>query len=137
VEGNKRTSLRQDVQAELARRGQHCQCIRCREVRGRAFGKDDLRLDDQLYPAGFAEEHFLTYVTPADQIAAFLRLSLPGSNSPDTGLNDLHEAALREVTFTGRRWRGDRRCGSACGLGTRLIERASAVPASTVSSAWR
>jgi elongator complex protein 3 len=80
VEGNRRTSLRQDVHAELRQRGQHCQCIRCREVRGRAFGKGDLRLDDQLYPAGSAEEHFLSFVTPADQIAAFLRLSLPGSN---------------------------------------------------------
>ena len=34
VSGNKRTSLRQDVQVEMARRGTHCDCIRCREVRG-------------------------------------------------------------------------------------------------------
>jgi len=33
VEGNRRTSLRQDALAELSRRGQRCQCIRCREVR--------------------------------------------------------------------------------------------------------
>ena len=32
VEGNKRTSLRMDVLAELSRRGQACGCIRCREV---------------------------------------------------------------------------------------------------------
>ena len=32
VAGNKRTSLRMDVFAELARRGQKCSCIRCREV---------------------------------------------------------------------------------------------------------
>ena len=33
VEGNKRTSLRQDVHAELKKRGQVCRCIRCREVK--------------------------------------------------------------------------------------------------------
>ncbi len=35
VEGNKRTSLRQDVQQELSCRGERCQCVRCREVRGK------------------------------------------------------------------------------------------------------
>ena len=35
VEGNRRTSLRQDVHAELRRRGQRCECVRCREVQGR------------------------------------------------------------------------------------------------------
>ena len=38
VAGNKRSSLRQDVQAEMARRGTHCDCIRCREVRGGKVG---------------------------------------------------------------------------------------------------
>ena len=37
VAGNKRTSLRMDVFAELARRGQQCSCIRCREIRGRSL----------------------------------------------------------------------------------------------------
>ena len=31
VEGNCRTSLRQDVHDEMQRRGTHCECIRCRE----------------------------------------------------------------------------------------------------------
>ena len=34
VEGNRRTSLRQDIQDEMKRRGTHCQCVRCREVHG-------------------------------------------------------------------------------------------------------
>ena len=38
VAGNRRSSLRQDVHAEMARRGTHCDCIRCREVRGRESG---------------------------------------------------------------------------------------------------
>jgi elongator complex protein 3 (tRNA carboxymethyluridine synthase) len=131
VEGNKRTSLRQDVHAELRRRGKRCQCIRCREVRGQVLGEGDLSLADEIYPADYAEEHFLSFVTPADQIAAFLRLSLPDSNSQETGLKDLQEAALiREVHVYGQSLEvGDRQQGAAqhAGLGTRLIEQAEAI----------
>ena len=35
VEGNRRTSLRQDIHDEMKRRGTVCQCVRCREVRGK------------------------------------------------------------------------------------------------------
>ncbi len=82
VEGNKRTSLRQDVQAEIARRGAHCDCIRCREVRGGHVEPAALRLDDLVYHPDGAEEHFLSFITPQDQIAGFLRLSLPGADFP-------------------------------------------------------
>ena len=46
VEGNKRTSLRQDIQRELKRRGEACQCIRCREVRGGTIESEALDLQD-------------------------------------------------------------------------------------------
>ena len=51
VEGNKRTSLRQDVQEEMQRRGTRCQCIRCREVRKQAVDLQKLRLEDLVYQA--------------------------------------------------------------------------------------
>ncbi len=41
VEGNKRTSLRMDVHQELAARGTACQCVRCREVRGKQVDEGD------------------------------------------------------------------------------------------------
>ena len=63
VAGNKRTSLRMDVQAELEQRGQRCQCLRCREVRGEDVKFDELQFDDQVYQAGVAEEHFLSATT--------------------------------------------------------------------------
>jgi elongator complex protein 3 len=103
VEGNKRTSLRQDVHLEMKKRGTRCQCIRCREVRKQPLGSEDLKIEDLTYQTGEAEEHFLSFVTEEDKIAAFLRLSLPelGENveSPlDTGLADLQGAAIiREV----------------------------------------
>ncbi|HEX7974035.1 MAG TPA: tRNA uridine(34) 5-carboxymethylaminomethyl modification radical SAM/GNAT enzyme Elp3, partial [Anaerolineales bacterium] len=94
VEGNKRTSLRQDVHEELERRGAACQCVRCREVRGQAVDTGELQIDDLVYKAGQAEEHFLSFVTPDDKLAGFLRLSLPGQGAPDTGLADLKESAI-------------------------------------------
>ncbi len=77
VAGNRRTSLRQDAQLELKRRGQHCECLRCREVRNQAVDPEALRLDDLIYFPAYAEEHFLSYITAGDQVAGYLRLSLP------------------------------------------------------------
>jgi elongator complex protein 3 len=131
VQGNKRTSLRLDVQHELKRRGTRCQCIRCREVRKQTVQADDLRLEDLVYPAGGAEEHFLSFVTPDDSLAAFLRLSLPGEASPSTGLDDLTGAAIiREVHVFGQSLAvGEEQSGAAqhTGLGTELLQRAEQI----------
>jgi elongator complex protein 3 len=131
IAGNKRTSLRQDVQAELARRGQRCECIRCREVRGQKVDSSALRLDDLVYTPDGAEEHFLSFVTPDDRIAGFLRLSLPGPNSPATGMHDLDGAAIvREVHVYGQSLPvGSEQAGAAqhAGLGTRLLAEADEI----------
>ncbi|MFZ5921254.1 MAG: elongator complex protein 3 [Chloroflexota bacterium] len=131
VEGNRRTSLRQDVHEELRRRGTRCQCVRCREVRGRPVSPAALRLDDLAYAADFAEEHFISFVTPDDRIAGFVRLSLPAAGSPQTGLSDLEGAALiREVHVYGQSLSvGEEKEGAAqhSGLGTRLLEEAEKV----------
>lgn len=131
VEGNRRTSLRQDVQNELKRRGTRCECIRCREVRGKPVNPESLKLDDLVYRAGTAEEHFLSFITPDDRLAGFLRLSLPGAASPQTGLHDLDGAALiREVHVYGQSLPvGMEKEGAAqhAGLGTRLLQQAEAI----------
>jgi len=149
VEGNKRTSLRQDVQMEMTRRGTHCDCIRCREVRGEQVETSSLRLDDLVYHPDGAEEHFLSFVTPEDQMAGFLRLSLPGiappnpstrehghpvepvNGSPITGLQDLDGAALiREIHVYGQSLAvGTGQSGAAqhMGLGTRLLAQADVI----------
>lgn len=128
VEGNKRTSLRQDIQREMARRGTRCQCIRCREVRRQKVSEDNLHRKELVYKAGHAEEHFLSFVTPDDRLAGFLRLSLPaaaGRGSPETGLLDLKNAAIiREVHIYGQSLEmGDQQDGAAqhTGLGKTLI----------------
>jgi elongator complex protein 3 len=131
VEGNRRTSLRQDVHDEMKRRGTHCECVRCREVRGKTVSADSLQMDDLIYQAGAAEEHFISYVTPDDKLAGFIRLSLPGQNSPDTGMPDLESAALiREVHVYGQSLPvGAEKEGAAqhAGLGTRLLEKADEI----------
>jgi elongator complex protein 3 len=131
VAGNKRTSLRLDVQQELKRRGTHCQCIRCREVRQQAIQVDTLQLEDMVYQAGGAEEHFISFVTPEDYLAGFLRLSLPGEASPATRMDDLVGAAIiREVHVFGQSLAvGSEQNGAAqhAGLGTELLQRAEAI----------
>lgn len=131
VEGNRRTSLRQDVQNEMKQRGTRCECVRCREVRGRPVSADQLRLDDLGYQTGTAEEHFISFVTPDDGLAGFIRLSLPNADAPQTGLRDLDGAALiREVHVYGQSLPvGAEQVGAAqhAGLGTRLLQEADAV----------
>ena len=128
VAGNKRTSLRQDISAELARRGSQCRCIRCREVRSQLVRPEELDLQDRIYHPAFAEEHFLTFVTPDDRLAGYLRLSLPAADAPDTGLEDLAGAALvREVHVYGQSLpvgSGQEGAAQHSGLGTRLLAEA-------------
>jgi elongator complex protein 3 len=131
VEGNRRTSLRQDVQNEMKQRGTHCQCVRCREVKGKSVSAEALRLDDMVYQAGAAEEHFISYITPDDKLAGFVRLSLPSKGSPQTDMSDLNGAALiREVHVYGQSLAvGAEKEGAAqhAGLGTRLLEEAESI----------
>jgi len=131
VEGNTRTSLRQDIQSEMKKRGTVCQCVRCREVRGKVVEAETLRLDDLTYMAGSAEEHFISFVTPEDGLAGFIRLSLPAKDSALTGMSDLDGAALiREVHVYGQSLAvGAEQTGAAqhLGLGTRLLEEADNV----------
>jgi len=131
VAGNRRSSLRQDVHAEMARRGTHCACIRCREV---GAGKVDtalLHLDNLIYHPDGAEEHFLSFVTPDDKITGFLRLSMPDPESPLTGLTDLAGAAIiREIHIYGQSLAvGAEQSGAAqhAGLGTRLLVEADRI----------
>jgi elongator complex protein 3 len=125
VDGNRRTSLRQDIHIEMKKRGVHCECVRCREVRSKNIDATSVRLDDMNYPTDSAEEHFISFVTPDDKLAGFIRLSLPNENSPATGLTDLDGAALiREVHVYGQSLPvGTDREGSAqhVGLGSRLL----------------
>jgi elongator complex protein 3 len=96
-------------------------------VRKERVNPDELTLDDLVYQADYAEEHFLSFVTPTDMLAGFLRLSLPEGRIA-TGLADLDAAAIiREVHVYGQSLAvGDEKAGAAqhIGLGTELLEQA-------------
>jgi len=130
VAGNKNTSLRQDIHREMVRRGTRCECIRCREIRSKRVNTESVDLHDLVYHPAYAEEHFLSFDTPDDHLAGFLRLSLP-ENTHTTGMTDLDGAAIiREVHVYGQSLElGEERSGIAqhSGLGTRLIERAEEI----------
>jgi elongator complex protein 3 len=133
VEGNRRTSLRQDVHRELARRGQRCQCIRCREVRQVGVDPGDLHWDELVYHAGGAREHFISLATADDRLAGYVRLSLPGVDSPQLPLPDLEGAALvRELHVYGQSLSlgaSERGAAQHQGLGRQLMARAEQVAA--------
>jgi len=131
VEGNKRSSLRQDVLLELQKRGKTCRCVRCREVRTSKVDVQSLQFNDLVYHPAYAEEHFLSFVTPEDQIAGYLRLSLPDANGPKLPMADLENAALvREVHVYGQSLAvGQEQAGAAqhIGLGTTLLKKAGEI----------
>ena len=89
------------------------------------------RLHDLVYSAAEAEEHFISFDTPDDKLAGFIRLSLPSHESPKTGLEDLDGAALiREVHVYGQSLPvGAEKDGAAqhSGLGTQLLETAEEI----------
>jgi elongator complex protein 3 len=131
VEGNKRTSLRQDIQLEMEKRDTVCNCIRCREVRGDAVDFGNLHLDDLVYQTGISEEHFLSYKTIGDKLAGFLRLTLPLLGASIVELADLKDAAIiREVHVYGQSLPvGAEADGAAqhIGMGTKLIKEAECI----------
>ena len=130
VAGNKNSSLRQDVQREMSRRGTICACIRCREVRKKQVSAQEVKLNDLVYKPAHAEEHFLSFDTVDDHLAGFLRLSLPGDTEV-SGIEELRDAAIvREVHVYGQSLEvGEDRVGMAqhSGLGTRLLEEAERI----------
>jgi elongator complex protein 3 len=83
------------------------------------------------YQTGAAEEHFISFVTPEDKLAGFVRLSLPNENSPQTNVSDLDGAALvRELHVYGQSLPvGAEQTGAAqhAGLGTRLLQEAESI----------
>lgn len=136
--GSKRSSLRQDVQLELKKRGEHCRCIRCREIRDSKVKAEDLIFNDHVYQAVYAEEHFLNYSTDDDKLAGYLRLAFPINiedndfSNRRSSLYDLipeleNAALIREVHIYGQSLAvGSEISGAAqhSGLGTELLLKA-------------
>jgi elongator complex protein 3 len=128
VVGNQTTNFRQLVEAELERRGERSRDSRAREVRHRPTSPESLLLDEVWYRSSVGDEVFLQFIDADRSIAGFLRLSLP--ELPPL-ISELDGAAMiREVHVYGQSVEiGENAPGRAqhSGLGTRLIERATAI----------
>ncbi|MEZ4712417.1 MAG: tRNA uridine(34) 5-carboxymethylaminomethyl modification radical SAM/GNAT enzyme Elp3 [Caldilineaceae bacterium] len=137
--GVKLGNLREVVHEELARRGQRCGCIRCREVKRREIDPAALLLKNYAYETDLTHEHFLSFETKSTDtkpglIAGFLRLSLPkrSANGGRVGsrafLDEIADSAMiREIHVYGPALAlGKESEGQTqhSGLGTRLLDRA-------------
>ncbi len=127
--GNKKTNLRQLVDERLSDEGTSIREIRFREIATGEVGIDDLRMDETSYETHATKEHFLQWVTPSNQIAGFLRLSLPKESALAAydGLPvERGQAMIREVHVYGVATRVGATGESAQhhGLGKRLVMRA-------------
>jgi elongator complex protein 3 len=129
VAGVKKSNLRQIVQQHMASERLACRCIRCREVRGEPIDAAALHLDPVTYETDATSEHLLQIVTPEDDLAGFLRLSLPKAEPPIDDLQDreVRCAMIREVHVYGPALRLGAELDTVpqhAGLGTQLIEEA-------------
>lgn len=140
--GVKTSNLREVVHKELARRGDRCGCIRCREVRRRHVSEETLRLTVTTYATDFTVEYFLQYVVDDSKgngsqadlerapLAGFLRLSLPkDTNAGSRAFLDeiCGNAMIREVHVYGPALaigRLEKGAAQHVGVGTRLLNEA-------------
>ena len=142
--GNKKANLRQLVDERLAAQGVTVAEMRHREISTDQVDLDRLSLKTTRYETSNTTEYFLEWVTAADRIAGFLRLSLPdaayltrlgddstgarGEGAPGMRTSPVApgEAMIREVHIYGTAAQLGEETGSAqhTGLGRRLIEEA-------------
>ncbi len=123
IAGNKKPNLRQLVEDTLGCE-ESIEEMRYREIAESEIDENELQLKDVVYETSVSTEHFLQYVTPANKLCAFLRLSFPKRSIIDE-LKD--SATIREVHVYGRVARIGESSNSAqhLGLGTKLIEKAT------------
>lgn len=127
--GNKKVNLRQLVERAIEQSERPISEIRYREIGIEKADPQHLALQDVAYETTVSHEHFLQWVSPANEIAGFLRLSLP---SPEYVSRQqcppVHpgEAMIREVHVYGKvaQLHGTGAGAQHLGLGRHLVEEA-------------
>lgn len=137
--GNKKTNLRQLVEARLDESATPVSEIRQREISVEGADTDSLSLETIAYETTVSAERFLQWVTPEGRIAGFLRLSLPHSDAlarlhcnnlsydgPEDDLPRSGEAMIREVHIYGKMaaLHATGEGSQHLGLGRKLVEEA-------------
>ncbi len=134
--GNKKGNLRQLVDEQVANTGEPVREIRYREISTGDIDASSLRMKETTYRTLHTREFFLQWVTPENNIAGFLRLSLPDrefvSSHPKLPVSP-GQAMIREVHVYGR-VAGIGNAGEGAqhtGLGRTLVQRACEIAAET------
>ncbi|MFC1612789.1 elongator complex protein 3 [Patescibacteria group bacterium] len=136
ISGNKISNLRENTHKIMAKRGLHCQCIRCREI-GK-FKIQNSKFKIKNYETSSGEEYFLSYEDlKQNKLLAFLRLQIP-SNDTLTENKSIYKyfpclknsAIIREVHTYGTLVPINKRLKRATqhiGFGKKLIKKAEKI----------
>ena len=128
--GNKKTNLRQLVEARDEIKNGDVNEIRFREIALDNVDASELTLEEVHYGTSNTDECFLQWVTNSGGIAGFLRLSMPHEkylqNHSDQIADELGCAMIREVHVYGQVANLHKADGSVqhLGLGRKLVSRA-------------
>ena len=128
IGGNKNVNLRQKL---LADKNINCQCIRCREVKGRIDSVDQAQLFIREYNGVHSTEFFISFESPDQQILyGFLRLRINHSNQ-DLIYEELHNCSfIRELHVYGsivKHHSKDKKAVQHMGFGKRLVQEAEKI----------
>ena len=128
--GNSVISLRQDLQIKMKKDGKKCNCIRCKEVKGRKINLDDIELFVRRYNDVDADEYFISFESKNQSIIyGFCRMRL---NFKDKNVifEELKNAALiRELHVYGSMVPHDvaKKITQHIGFGKRLVKKAEQI----------
>ncbi len=125
--GSKTTNMRQHLLEELKKKGEKCNCIRCREIKGEDFKEANFICRE--FGASGGKEFFLSYETENDKLLTLLRLRIPSKNKPI--FEELENVALirelhtyGEVVPVGVK---KEKKAQHSGLGKKLVEQAEKI----------
>lgn len=129
VEGTTKSNLRQIIQQRMKKQGLVCQCIRCRETRGKeAVDINNVNFNIVSYDTQSTREHFLQYLTAQGHLIGFLRLSLPREARSEIPIPEIQDVAMiRELHIYGPALALGQQGGVGGqhqGLGSQLLEHA-------------
>jgi elongator complex protein 3 len=137
VAGVKRSNLRQLVQQNLADQGQHCACIRCREVGHRLTVEkvkpdlNNVKIFTTTYEASEGKEVFISAEDKEnDVLIGYLRLRIPSAKTFRPEITVVPSAIVRELHVYGPLVRVGKRSATAWqhkGYGIELLAEAERV----------
>jgi ELP3 family radical SAM enzyme/protein acetyltransferase len=125
--GNTNVNLRQKVLRQMVQEGKQCNCIRCREIKGKSnvdLSTAKLFIDE--YNDVGATEYFLSYCSPCKKdLYGFLRLRIIDNNEYSVYKEFSEYAFIRELHVYGLLVKHDKEANDESvqhkGIGTKLL----------------